>query len=80
MAHSRVDAVKQSAQRPVSRRLELLPDGRQFTGQTTRVAKPELSGMSRLRGGQSTLDALGAAVPSDHFATTTANTSIRSQH
>ena len=58
MAHSRVDAVKQSAQRPVSRRLvELLPDGRQFAVQTTRVAKPELSGMSLLRSGQSTLDA-----------------------
>jgi hypothetical protein len=49
---------KKDAQRPVGRRLvELLPDGRQFAGQTTRVAKPELSGMSRLRGGQSTLDA-----------------------
>jgi len=57
MAHSCVDAVKQSAQRPVGRRLvELLPDGRQFAGQTTRVAMPELSGMSRLRSGQSTLD------------------------
>jgi hypothetical protein len=45
MAHSCVDAVKQSAQRPVGRRLvELLPEGRQFAGQTTRVAKPELSG------------------------------------
>src|SRR6266567_432292 len=45
MAHSWVDAVKQSAQRPVSRRLvELLPNGRQFAGQTTRVAKPELNG------------------------------------
>jgi hypothetical protein len=43
-----------SRKRPVSRRLvELLPDGRQFAGQTTRVAKPELSGMSRLRDGQS---------------------------
>ena len=48
MAHTCVDAVKQSVQRPVSRRLvELLPDGRQFAGQTTRVAEPELSGMSR---------------------------------
>ena len=58
MAHSCVNAVKQSAQRPVGRRLvELLPDGRQFAGQTTRVAMPELSGMSRWRSGQSTLDA-----------------------
>ena len=37
--------------------VELLPGCRQFAGQTTRVAKPELSGMSRLRSGQSTLDA-----------------------
>src|SRR5260370_21394812 len=58
MVHSCVDAVKQSAQRPVGRRLvELPPDGRQFAGQTTRVAMPELSGMSRLRSGQSTLGA-----------------------
>ena len=43
---------------PVGRRLvELLPDGRQFAGRITRVAMPELGGMSRLRGGQSTLDA-----------------------
>src|SRR5260370_20652086 len=58
MAHSCVNAVKQSAQRPVGGRLvELLLDGRQFAGQTTRVAMPELSGMSRLRSGQSTLGA-----------------------
>jgi hypothetical protein len=40
-----------------------------------RPAMPELSGMSRMRSGQSTLDAW-AAVPSDHFATMTANTRI----
>jgi hypothetical protein len=34
-----------------------IPGGRQFAGQTTRVAMPELSGMSRLRSGPSTLDA-----------------------
>jgi hypothetical protein len=38
------------------RRVELLPDGRQLAGQTTWVAMPELS-VSRLRSGQSTLDA-----------------------
>jgi hypothetical protein len=34
-----------------------LPVRRQFSGQTTRVAMPEFSGMSRSRSGQSTLDA-----------------------
>jgi hypothetical protein len=37
--------------------LDRLPVCRQFAGQTTRVAMPELSVMSRLRSGQSTLDA-----------------------
>ena len=53
-----------------------LPVGQQSAGQTTRVAMPEFSGMSRLRGGRSAVDALVATVPSDDFASSTANTTI----